>query len=456
MKRFVYLTLIMVALTTNGFPPHALAGSAVQDTAHSPDREEKSAEKGASTEEQPAEEGAAKPKTSKENSSAATGADSAAERKDEPKEPEVLKVEGVFEAVQAWELIHDLDQIQTLEIEKILPHGTVVTKGQTVVWFDAESIDKKIATAEIELKLAELAAADDQFSYDQFLETQKLDRDAAERARHQARQNYDNYVKVDREQTIANAKFSLKNSQYYLENAQEELTQLTQMYEEDDLTEESEEIVMKRAKQAVESAEFNLENAKVRTSRIMDQTVPQRDKTEEADLAKAEMAYQKAIHELTSSKQQRDLKRKQAATELAEKSENFETLLQQRKEIVMKSPGDGIVMHGELTRGALGAKPSSIEAGSKISQDQVIATIVNPDRLRVRLELSETQLAQVVPDAKCVVKPNSLPDTAFNGIVARTDKVPFAAKKFDAEVKLKGKIDDSIVPTMTCSVEFTK
>ncbi len=37
--------------------------------------------------------------------------------------------------------------------------------------------DKPVA--EIELKLAELATADDHFAYDQFLETQKLDRDGA-------------------------------------------------------------------------------------------------------------------------------------------------------------------------------------------------------------------------------------------------------------------------------------
>lgn len=392
----------------------------------------------------------------KQESADSEKTDSSAAEPEKPKPADVVKVDGVFEAVHSWELIHDHDQIPTLKIERILPHGTVVTKGQTVVWFDSESIDKQLATAETELKLAELAAADDQFAYDQFLETQKLDRAAAERARDQARQNYDNYVKVDREQTIENAKFSLKNSQYYLNNAVEELTQLTQMYEEDGLTEESEEIVMKRAQQAVESAEFNLKTTEVRTNRIVDQAIPLRDATEEAELAKANMTYDKAIRDLTSSKQQRDLKRQQAARELAEKDKDFQTLRQQRKAIVMTAPGDGILLHGELTRGALAAKPSSLEAGSQVNQDQVVATVVNPDQLRVRLELSETQLASVAPDMECVIKPTSMPDHSLAGTVARVDKVPFAAKKLDGVVKLKGKIDPSIVPTMTCSVEFTK
>lgn len=444
MKRFLFLSLIIGVLAVIGHQDNLMADDAAEQKVNPP------AESQSVTQDE-----SGKQDTANAESADAKGSDSPAASKDESKPSEVVKIDGVFEAVHAWELIHDHDQIQTFEIERILPHGAAVTKGQNVVWFDSEAIDQQLAAAEIQLKLAELAAADDQFSYDQFLETQKLDRQAAERARGQARQNYDNYVKVDREQTIENAKFSIKSSQYYLENTQEELTQLTQMYQEDDLTEESEEIVMKRAKQAVESAEFNLKAAKVRSDRIVDQTIPLRDATEKTELAKAEMTHEKAIRDLGSSKQQRDLKRKQADVELRKKSKDFETLREQRKAIVMTAPGDGIVLHGELTRGAQGAKPSSLETGSQISQKQVIATIVSPTQLRVRLELSEPQLATVVEGAECVIKPASMPNLSLKGVVKRVDKVPFANKKFDAEITLKGKIDESIVPTMTCSAEFT-
>ncbi|TWT59194.1 HlyD family efflux transporter periplasmic adaptor subunit [Allorhodopirellula solitaria] len=480
MKRFVYPTLMVGLLGAFGAmsccPAHVIAGETLhrqaalsahdeesaedKSTHDDPDREKDAGE--ASPEAEPAAKDKAK-KQADDEASAQKDAEKDAKKdsekdseKDGNEQAEVVKVDGVFEAVRSWELVHDRDQIQTLEVERILPHGDRVTKGQTVVWFDSEAVDRQLDNAETEMQLAELAADDDQFAYEQFLKTQEFDREAAERTRDQARQDYDNYVKVDREQTIESAEFSLKNSRYYLANAQEELTQLTQMYEEDDLTEESEEIVLKRAKQAVESAEFNLEKAEVRTERMISQTVPLQDATHEDALAKAEMAYAKTTRNLTSAKKQRDLKRKQAARELAKKSEDLQTLREQRKAIVMKAPGDGIVLYGQLTRGALGSKPSTIEVGSKISQKQVVATIVNPNRLRVRVELSESQLATVVADAKCVIKPVSQPDLSFDGVVTRVAGVPFAAKKFDAEIKIKGKVDDAIVPAMTCSVEFTK
>ena len=120
-------------------------------------------------------------------------------------------------------------------------------------------LDKQIKEAEIELRLAQLKLDDDEYAHEQFLETQKLDRAAAELARKKAQQDYDNFVQVDRERQIKSAAYNLKSSQSTLENAKEELEQLEQMYKEDDLTEESEEIVLKRAKQSVEFAEYRLE-----------------------------------------------------------------------------------------------------------------------------------------------------------------------------------------------------
>ena len=46
------------------------------------------------------------------------------------------------------------------------------------------------------------------------------------------------------------------------------------MYKEDDLTEASEEIVLKRARQAVENAQFRLEGVEISTERSITQSLP--------------------------------------------------------------------------------------------------------------------------------------------------------------------------------------
>ncbi|MAP10012.1 MAG: HlyD family secretion protein [Rhodopirellula sp.] len=382
--------------------------------------------------------------------------DDAPKDKEAEKAAEPVKVQGTFEATRSWELNHGLDQFGELEIKKILPHGTEVKEGQTVVWFDTESIDKKLSAAEIDIRLARITAADEQFAFDQFVAAQKLDREDAERARQSAKQAYDNYLQVDRDRKIKSAEFDIKSSKASLENAAEELKQLQQMYDADDLTEESEEIVLKRAKRSVESAQFRLESTEIRSKRTMEQSIPAEDAQTEATWERAQMAYEKTLRNLDSAKKKRDIERRKAAEALAEKEADFEELRQQRKSIVIKAPGGGILLYGELNRGALNAKPSPIKAGVKVSTDQVIATVVQPKKMRVRLTLSEADLAGIKTGDSCVIKPAIDPKAEVKGVVDSVATVPFMGTKFDATVKVVGQLPDAVKPTMTATVELTK
>ena len=165
-------------------------------------------------------------------------------------------ISGVIEAVVSKEISADTEQISSLTIERLVPHGATIKAGQNVVWFDAEPITEQMKGAEREMRLSTLGMQEEDFNHEQFVEGQKLDRAAAERTWKAAQQAYQNFVKVDRERTIATQENLLKGSLASLENAREELDQLQQMYDADELTEESEEIVLKRAKRSVEAAEF--------------------------------------------------------------------------------------------------------------------------------------------------------------------------------------------------------
>ena len=77
--------------------------------------------------------------------------------------PKTTKISGVLEAVVAHEISVGTEQIDSLKIKRILPHGTKVSKGQNIVWFETEEIDKKIKEAEIDLRLSKLTLEDDEF-----------------------------------------------------------------------------------------------------------------------------------------------------------------------------------------------------------------------------------------------------------------------------------------------------
>ena len=73
---------------------------------------------------------------------------------------------------------------------------------------------------------------------------QKLE--AAKRSHRVANEDFTYFDKTNRVQREKSARFNLKSAEQRLENALEELKQLEKMYKADDLTEETEEIILKR------------------------------------------------------------------------------------------------------------------------------------------------------------------------------------------------------------------
>ncbi len=371
------------------------------------------------------------------------------------KKPEPVKVSGVLEAIVAHQLSPESEQIESWTIKKILPHGAMVKKGQTVVWLDTEQPEKKLRDAEIELQLAKLALEGDEFKHKQFLETQRLDREAAIRSVKKAREDYDHFMQTDRRRLIDTADQNLKSATAALENAQEELEQLEQMYKEDDLTEQSEEIVLKRAKQAVESAEFRLEGVQIQSDLMLNRGVAEQTAQQEDALARAELAYQQTIQDLVSARQQRDIELAKKRTAFQEQQQKLDELRSERKRSVLTSPIDGILLHGELTRGRLSDKPSTLDQDTKVTANQVIVTIVDPNKLQVRVDLAESELASVQPGASCDVTVTAVPSFVGKGSVKSVSSVPYAATKYDCVVTLKKlKASSELLPTMTCSLEF--
>lgn len=378
------------------------------------------------------------------------GDESGTEKSDDAKS---VKLNGVFESVQATELSADTEQLSSLTIRSIIPHGSRVRKGQVVVAFDTEDVDRKIKEARRALQLSKLTMEDDEFSFAQFLATQKLDRANAERTYKSAKQSYDNFMQVDRDQSVASAKFSLKSSQASLENAMEELKQLEQMYKEDELTEESEEIVLKRAKQSVESAQFRLKNSEIQTQRNIEQSIPDRELQHNDSLARAELAYQKSLKSLQLARQRREIEIDGKREKLQKEEDDLKVLVAERRSLQIQAPHDGIVFHGQLSRGKLSDKPGSLKKEAKVSGSQVLATVTDPSKLQIRVDLTEAQLNQVTPGTRGHASPAVNTSLKLPVTVKSVDTVPFANNKFDCLLVI-GKSKDAafISPGTSCSI----
>ena len=387
-----------------------------------------------------------------------TAAARAEEEKSKAKEPEtpaVVKLDGVFESPAAVAVKLGTQEIKSAVIERVIPHGTQVEQGRNVVRFETEEIDRRIRDAEVESRLAEVGLRETEFKHEQFLRSQELERAAAERARRRAQEDHDRFVRVDRDYQVKSAEFSLINAKASLENAQEELDQLEKMYRQDDLTEESEEIVLKRARQAVENARFRLEGSELQTELAIERTIPRAGIDQDDKLARAELSFETTRRELDFAQKRRQLELDKERHKFADQERKLNELREERKRLVIAAPKAGIVFHGGLTRGAIGDKPSTLEPGKSVTADEVVLTIVPAKPLQVRLAVPEANAASIREGMRVRVIPAALPDQSFEGKVKSLSSVPYAAGKFDCVVSVRlGKSDATIVPTMGCRVEF--
>ena len=371
-----------------------------------------------------------------------------------------VKASGAFESIHTREVKAGTKQVASLVIDKIVPHGAQVRKGQPIVWFETEKVDQQLKDSEFGLRLAEIALRQSEFAIKQLMKTQELDKAVANRTKQTAQQTYDNFVKTDHRRRIASAEFSLKNSKASLENTLEELKQLEKMYKEDELTEESEEIVLKRARQQVESAKFRFEGSEIQTKRSLGQEIPREVEQQKETLTRQELAYDKSIRDLEAARLQATIELEQQKLKYQAQEEKLVELRAERKELVLTSPIDGVVYHGKLVRGRLTVTPdmnaAKLARGAAATSSQLLVTVVNPNALQVRVELEEKQLGGVKPNVKAVVIPTGFPDRRLNGKVNSVSLVPLAAGKYDCLISFQlANNQPPLMPGMTCKVELT-
>jgi multidrug efflux pump subunit AcrA (membrane-fusion protein) len=160
-----------------------------------------------------------------------------------------LKIEvilsGVFEARRMIDVsIRPMVWPSPLLVERAIELGTPVKKGDILLEFDHDKIDKAIADSEVENTIGDLALKQAEEEVPILEKSLPVDLASALRAKTQADEDLKKFLEVDRANSERSAQFMVKRSVEFLEYAKEELRQLEKMYRSKDLTEETEEIIL--------------------------------------------------------------------------------------------------------------------------------------------------------------------------------------------------------------------
>jgi len=368
---------------------------------------------------------------------------------------------GVFEAQRMTEVsIRPKAWAQPLLVEQAVELGTPVKKGDILVELDREKIDKSIDDAEVENTLSELALKQANEELPILEKALPVDLAAAERTKIQADEDLKRFLEIDKPHSLKSVDFSVKRSKEYLEYSKEELRQLEKMYRSKDLTEETEEIILRRQRFQVENSEFALKEAELHRDQTLKVDLPRQEERTREGAVKHSIDLEKARATLPLSLSQKRLALAKLKHDLAKGAERLADLRHDGDAMTVHAPADGLVYFGRCERGhwtSAGAVSSKLHKGGTILPDEVFMTIVAPRPLDVRASVDEKDLAALTqrPELKGLVTSTLAPARRLPARISSIVPVPHEAGKFEAVIAVEVGEDLALLkPGMACTIKF--
>ena len=273
-----------------------------------------------------------------------------------------------------------------------------------------------------------------------------------------AREDYKRYNNIYLPFDRRSAAMSLKYYEDSLAYAEEELKQLKKMYEADDLTEETEEIILQRAQNQYDRAKFSLEAARIRNEDTLKVQIPRGKTATEANFNRENLSLQTVRKINPAELNRKKLEGKKMVEERKQFAFNKAKIERDLKIMYpIKSPSNGVLFWGTFDRGKWSGGSTfktKLRKGGLLKPYEDFATICPTNRVRARLNLPEKNLHQVKIGHEAELKLISADDSRIPSSIKSISKTPVLPGVFDltADIVLpKGFI--SPVPGSACSLE---
>lgn len=338
-----------------------------------------------------------------------------------------LTLSGVFEALNTHEVKVETEQWAILKVVEGVEQGRHVSKGDVLVRFETEDIDKKIEATRKARESAAIALADAEADLKVAEVTVPLSLEEAERAFVRAKEVHERWTEYNREQYVTKIENTLQSAKFALAYQQAELDQLRKMYAEDSITEESEEIVLERQERSVKLAKDALADAETDYDYNVKVNLPMTDAKVTADWATAQAVWKKTQQTLPRSLEAKRLAIAKMRKDREESNEKFAELVADRGKLVVKSPATGVVYYGTVNRGKW-SNAESVNASMKpdgiIKPKAGFITIVEPRPLRLSTGVTEVQFRKAVVGSPARIVPAVDSNLRFSGKLESVAPLP--------------------------------
>ena len=368
-----------------------------------------------------------------------------------------LELDATFIPKQPLTFKIEPDQWSEFIIADLVKHGASVKKDQVIIAFEAENYQRHLAETKegakvraITLARAERQLGDLKTNTPRLLEGLKLAHD-------RAKESFDYFTLTGKALQEEEAIESLKRSQRSLSYQEEELKQLLKMYKEDGITEETEEIILKRQRASVKSAEFSVKKAELSSKWALEKTIPRQAVDLERAFADALLAYETGIINLP-----RDL---EEATLAFTKTQRSHTKLDQdQQELIddgalmnLKAPADGTIYHGKIDENSWSIDGTSkylFKAGSVPANTVFMSFIPNTSTLTLQGAISQKDVLKLPTKATGTALVEGLGETTFPVTLTRIDVAPDTSGRYGLGLSIELPKDSPIVTGMKGKVRL--
>jgi len=348
---------------------------------------------------QPAEKPAVKPHDASSAASPAKNKPATTKVEKGPFKIDVV-LTGIFEAQRMTEVsIRPKAWAMPLVVERAIELGRPVKRGDILVEFVRDKIDKLIEDTEVENTISELALKQAEEELPLLDKALPVDLAAAMRAKTQADEDLKRFFDIDKPDAERTVHFTVKQSVEYLEYAKEELRQLEKMYRSKDLTEETEEIILRRQRFQVDAREHYLKEAELKRDQKLKVDLPRQEERVRENAIKQAIDLEKARTLSPLNLNQKRLTAAKLKHDHSKSVAKLADLRQDREAMTVHAPADGLVYFGRCDRGhwpAAGATGQKLQKGGIIAPDEVFITVVAVRPIDIRATVDEKDLLAMI------------------------------------------------------------
>lgn len=343
-----------------------------------------------------------------------------------------------------------------LVVESAAAHGTVVKKGDLLLKFGTEKIEQQLRSQREDRESALLAIRIAEHELPLARQLLPLDLIASERLKKQTAEDLDYFLQVEKAHEVENWKMMLRSAEFQWEYSKEELHQLEKMYRDKDLTEETEQMILKRYKFSLEAAEIHLRATRSQVEHGLKVMVPRREEDAKLSAARAEINWAKAREELPMTLRQKELGLEKQRRDEQRAQERLAELEQDWKAMTVTAPSDGVLYHGRYAYGQwTGPQPTSYLKGGTLPANEGVLTIIAPGKAFLYGEVEEKEAADLKVGQPARISPTISPNQKLEGKVHRVAAVPQNGK-YAVVIAITDNNADSMIPGMSGTVRIIK